>query len=116
MFFYGVKILITASLIVLITEIAKRSDSWGGLIAALPITTFLVLFWMYFEGVADKKIANHVTYTSFFVLPTLPMFVFFPAIIQRFGFWPAIFASLCITAGCIYIFNRFAEPLGFKII
>ncbi len=116
MVFYIAKILITASLIVLITEIAKRSDSWGGLIAALPITTFLILLWMYVEGAGDKKIAAHVSYTLFFVLPTLPMFVLFPFVISRFGFWPALVSGLVLTALCLYLFNLLAKPLGFNLL
>lgn len=115
MLFIVTKILVTASLIVLITEIAKRSDKWGGLVAALPVTTFLVLFWMYAEGAGDKKIASHIRYTLFFVLPTLPMFVLFPLVIARLGFWPAIASSVAITAICLYLFNLLAEPLGYKL-
>ena len=76
--FYIIKLIFTASLIVCISEIAKLSDKLGGLIAALPLTTFLVIFWMYIDGVPDQKISNHMVYTFFFVLPTLPMFLFFP--------------------------------------
>ena len=38
MVFYLTKLVITAALIVLITEVAKLSDKFGGLIAALPVT------------------------------------------------------------------------------
>ena len=43
-----VKLSFTAGLIVLITEVAKRSDKFGGLIAAMPIITILAILWMYF--------------------------------------------------------------------
>ncbi len=43
------KLFITAGFIVLITEIARRSDKFGGMVAALPLTTLLVIFWMHFE-------------------------------------------------------------------
>ena len=41
------KIVITALVIVTITEVAKLNDRIGGLIAALPITTFIILFWYF---------------------------------------------------------------------
>lgn len=34
-------------------------DRLGGLVAALPVVTILVLVWLWLEGVADSKIANH---------------------------------------------------------
>ena len=58
------KIIITAILIVAITEIAKLNDRIGGLIAALPITTFIILFWLYYENNTVEKISNHVKFES----------------------------------------------------
>ena len=87
MTFILTKLLLTASFIVLIAEIAKRSDKFGGMIAALPLTTLLVIFWMHFEGASDVKIANHISYTLFFIVPTLPMFFLFPWLIGKFGFF-----------------------------
>ena len=58
MAFYLAKLLLTSGLIVLITEVVKRSDKFGALIAALPLTTLLVISWMYFEQQPNKKIAD----------------------------------------------------------
>ena len=44
MIFYITKVLFTSVIIVLVTEIAKRSDKFGGLVAALPLTTILIIF------------------------------------------------------------------------
>jgi formate hydrogenlyase subunit 3/multisubunit Na+/H+ antiporter MnhD subunit len=41
--FMLVKLFFTAGLIVLITEVSKRSDKFGGLIAAMPIITILAI-------------------------------------------------------------------------
>ena len=42
MLYFVSKVLITAFLIVIITEIAKTNDRMGGLIAALPVTTIMI--------------------------------------------------------------------------
>ena len=109
------KLFVTAGFIVLITEIAKRSDKFGGMIAALPLTTLLVIFWMHFEGASDAKIANHITYTLFFIAPTLPMFFLFPWLIDKFGFFAAAFGSILLTMFCIYVFNVFSKTIGTRI-
>ena len=41
------KYLLTAAVVVIVSEAAKRSDKLGGLIAALPLVTFLTLIWLY---------------------------------------------------------------------
>ena len=116
MAFILTKLFFTAGFIVLITEIAKRSDKFGGMIAALPLTTLLVIFWMHFEGVSDAKIANHITYTLFFIAPTLPMFFLFPWLIGKFGFLAATIVSILLTIFCIHVFNVFSEAIGTRIL
>ncbi len=64
------KYAITAGLVVLISELAKRSDRLGGLVAALPLVTVLTLVWLYVEQQPTARIANHAWYTFWYVLPT----------------------------------------------
>ena len=116
MAFILTKLFVSAGFIVLISEIAKRNDKFGGMIAALPLTTLLVIFWMHFEGASAPKIANHITYTLFFIAPTLPMFFLFPWLIGKFGFLAAAAGSIVLTIFCIYVFNVFSESIGFRIL
>lgn len=81
------KYAITAFMVVLISEVAKRNDRLGGLLAALPLVTVLVLIWMKLEGQTQEKISAHAWYTFWYVVPTLPMFILFPFLCQRTGFW-----------------------------
>ena len=110
------KIVITAFVIVTITEVAKLNDRIGGLIAALPITTFIILFWLYYEDNSVEKISNHVSYTLLYVLPTLPMFLVFPYIINKFGFYWSIFISVLITAFFVIIVHYLSKKYGYKIL
>ncbi|MEL7696621.1 MULTISPECIES: DUF3147 family protein [Pantoea] len=87
------KYAITAFMVVLISETAKRSDRLGGLLAALPLVTVLVLVWMKLEGQTAEKISAHAWYTFWYVVPTLPMFILFPFLHQRYGFWLTL--TLC---------------------
>ena len=49
------KYLTTALVVVLVSEIAKRSDKLGALVAALPLVTILALIWLQIEtGSAEK--------------------------------------------------------------
>ena len=109
------KIFITSIIIVSITEIVKFNDRVGALIAALPLTTFIILFWLHYEGNSVEKISNHMSYTLLYVLPTLPMFLVFPYIINKFGFYWSIAISVFLTSFCIILVHFFFKKYGFKI-
>lgn len=105
------KVFITAGIIVLVTEIAKRSDRLGGAIAALPLMTILTLIWLYVEKQPTEKIANHAFYTFWYVLPTLPMFLAFPFLLDKFGFWMSLVISTIITVICFVITAQISKSV-----
>ncbi|MTD33050.1 DUF3147 family protein [Paludibacterium denitrificans] len=110
------KYLLTAAVVVLVSEFAKRSDKLGGFIAALPLVTFLALIWLYVEKQPPEKIANHAWYTFWYVLPTLPMFLAFPALLPRIGFWPTLLASVVITVVCFGVFALVVRRFGIELL
>ena len=109
MLFLITKIIVTAALIVLISEIAKVNDKLGGLIAAMPIITLLVILWMYYDGNSDEKISSHMSYTLLYIVPTIPMFLIFPFVISKFGFYIAFLISILITVISVTILNFFIK-------
>ena len=109
------KYLITAAVVVLITEVAKRSDRLGALVAALPIVTILALIWLYVENQSTEKIANHAWYTFWYAVPTLPMFLVFPWLLPRIGFWPTLAASVVITVVCFGLFAFLVKRFGIEL-
>ena len=110
------KYLITAAMVVLISEIAKRSDKLGGLVAALPLVTILALIWLYVEKQSPEKIANHAWYTFWYVVPTLPMFLAFPWLLARIGFWPTLATSIVITVVCFVAFAFLVKRIGIELL
>lgn len=110
------KYLVTAGMVVLISEIAKRSDRLGGLIAALPLVTVLTLTWLYIEKQSADKIANHAYYTFWYVIPTLPMFVIFPYLLKKYGFWSTLCLSMVITLIVFYIFAKVVKSFGINLL
>ncbi|MFC7299652.1 DUF3147 family protein [Herminiimonas aquatilis] len=110
------KYLITAGVVVLISELAKRSDKLGGLIAALPMITILTLIWLYLEKQPESKLANHAWYTFWYVIPTLPMFLVFPTLLPRIGFWPTLLVSAVITIACFALFAFVLRRFGIDLL
>ncbi len=111
-----VKYLITAGLVVLISEFAKRSDKLGGLVAALPLVTVLTLIWLYVEQQPASKIANHAYYTFWYVLPTLPMFLLFPYLLPKFGFVLTLLTCVLFTTLIFVIFALFIRQFGIDLL
>ena len=109
------KYLVTAGLVILVSELAKRSDKLGGLVAALPLVTVMTLIWLYLENQSMEKIANHAWYTFWYVLPTLPMFITFPVLLPKLDFWPTLIISIIITmvsfGGFALLLRRFGIEL-----
>jgi F0F1-type ATP synthase assembly protein I len=110
------KYLITAAVVVLVSEIAKRSDKLGGFIAALPMVTLLALVWLHVENQPESKVANHAWYTLWYVIPTLPMFAAFPALLARIGFWPTMLACVAITVACFGAFALLMRRFGIELL
>ena len=111
-----IKYLLTSVVVVGVSEIAKRSDRIGGLIAALPLVTLLALIWLYVEKQPEQKIANHAWYTFWYVVPTLPMFLAFPALLPRIGFWPTLLACIVITIVCFGLFALLVRRFGIDLL
>ncbi len=98
MLYYIAKVLISALVIVAVSEIAKRSSLFGALIAALPLTSLLAIIWMRLERVETEKITELSQSVFWLVLPSLLLFVLFPALVNRgMHFWLSLSISIAAT-------------------
>jgi len=110
------KYLLTAGIVVFVSEVAKRSDKLGSFITAIPLITILTLLWLYVDNQPEEKIANHAYYTFWYVIPTLPMFLVFPYLLPKLGF--GISLGIYIL-GTIILFGLFAlllKSFGIELI
>ncbi len=110
------KYLLTAAVVMGVSELARRSDRLGGLLAALPRVTVLTLIRLHLEHQPTEKIANHAWYTFWYVLPTLPMFLLFPWLLQRLGFWPGLLASAVCTVLCFGLLALLLRRYGVDLL
>src|SRR5215469_12825782 len=93
-----VKVLITAILVVAISEIAKRSSIAGALLASLPLTSLLALIWLYRDTGDAMQAANLARGIFWLVLPSLAFFLVFPAGVKAgWTFWTSMGAGIGAT-------------------
>ncbi|NIP30288.1 MAG: hypothetical protein GTO02_13645 [Candidatus Dadabacteria bacterium] len=103
MFYYILKLIISALLIVLISEIAKKSSFIGALIASVPLISIIAIFWIYFDTQDLGLIAKFSKNIFWLVLPSLIFFVIFPVLLKyQINFYISIFSSLSIMIICYF--------------
>ena len=107
-----VKYLVTAGVVVAVSQAAKLSDRLGGVLAALPVVTVLTLIWLHVENQSQEKIANHAWYTFWYVLPTLPMFLVFPWLLPKWGFWLTLLTCCVFSVLCFGLFAFVVKRFG----
>ncbi|MEQ8266293.1 MAG: DUF3147 family protein [Parvibaculum sp.] len=93
-----VKAALSGILVMIVSETAKRSPAFGALVASLPLVSVLAIVWLWRETGDTARIAAHAEATFWYVLPSLPMFLIFPAMLRNgIGFWPALAAGCAVT-------------------
>jgi hypothetical protein len=100
---YVIKVLVTATVVVAVTEIAKRNSLWAAALASLPLTSLLAFVWLYFDGVSPERIANLSTSILWLVLASLVLFVVLPLMLRAgVNFWLSLIVS-CAATGAAYV-------------
>lgn len=103
MIHYLIKLFLSAAVIATVTEVAKRNNFAASIIHSLPLTSLLAFIWLYVEQKDSVLIAKHSFGTFWFVLPTLPMFLMLPWLLNKgMTFWPAL--GLCIGGTVVLYF------------
>ena len=115
MLYFIIKICITAVVVVLVAEIAKRSSLLAGLIVSIPLTTFLALIWLYWETRDTQKIIDLSNSTLLMVIPSLTFFIFLPILLKfNLPFIVSMTGSVVLTAACYWMFIKFLEKFNFS--
>ena len=110
-----IKTLISAAIIAMVSEIAKRSPAFAALIASLPLISVLGMLWIYQETSDVQRIASHAEATFWLVLPSLPMFLLLPAMLRHgFGFYLALALNVALTALLYFGMVKIGATFGLK--
>ena len=100
MIYLIIKAAVSGIVVMAVSEIARRSPAFGGLVASLPLVSILAMIWLWRDTADTGRLAAQSQATFWFVLPSLPMFLIFPAMLRHgLGFWPALALSCLLTMG-----------------
>ncbi len=89
------KVLLSATVVLAVSELSKRSSFWGGLLASLPLTSLLAFVWLHQDTGDVQKTADLSWSIFWLVLPSLVLFVLLPVLLKRgVSFYPALGLSV----------------------
>lgn len=110
MMHFLVKVLLTALVVAASSELSKRFTAWGAILASLPLTSLLVLSWLYLDTKDAAKVSSLSMGIFWAVLPSLLFFLVLPFLLKRgWGYWPALGAS---SAAMFAGYTAYAALLG----
>jgi hypothetical protein len=111
-----IKAVLSGVIVMIVSEVARRSPGVGGLIASLPLVSILGILWLWRDTADLERIASHAESTFWFVLPSLPMFLVLPTMLRRgVEFWTALGAS-CVLTMVLYAVTIWLLPkLGINV-
>ncbi len=113
---YIIKILVSAVLITLVSEVSKKTGYLGGLIASLPITSMLALFWLYNDTKNSDKVAELSIGILLFVIPSMVFFIVLPILLKKeLNFYLALIISSGIMVSSYALFSLILSRFGIKI-
>ncbi len=116
MSYYLVKLAVTTILIVLISEIAKRSSFVGALLASIPLVSVLAMIWLYVDTKDASKVSALATGVFWLVLPSLALFIALPLLLkQGINFYTSMSLSIGITVVCYWIMVVTLNHFGIKL-
>jgi len=102
------KIALSALVIALATEVAKRDSFWGALIVALPLTSLLTMSFLYAEN-RDNELVTRFARDILLLVPVSLVF-FLPFVFEsrtRFGFVPNLAIGIVLLALGVLALRRF---------
>jgi hypothetical protein len=96
---YALKIGLSALILVVVAEVAKRSTFWAAALASLPLISLLAFVWLYLDTGDVQKVAALAGGIFWLVLPSLLLFVLLPILLRSgLGFWLSLVVSSAATA------------------
>ena len=116
MLYYSLKIVITTVLIVIISEIAKRSTLMGGVLASVPLISVLAIIWLYVDTKNTVLISEFSMSIFWLVIPSLAFFIVLPFLLHKeLHFYISLSLAIITTIACYYLMIIALHKFGIKI-
>lgn len=107
------KILFTAIIVVVISEIAKKSTLIAGIVASIPLTSLLAFVWLHFDTQDIESIRVLSRNILLMIPPSLTFFISLYFIVGwNMSFYLSLFISIILTAIVYWLYFYILSFLG----
>ena len=114
--YYILKILISALLIVAISELAKRSSLMGAIVASIPLVSIMAMIWLYIDTQDVEKISAFSVNIFWLILPSLVLFIALSVFLKiGWGFYVSLSISITIMIASYFAMIAALNYFGIKI-
>ncbi|MDA1477899.1 DUF3147 family protein [Bacillus changyiensis] len=102
--FLIIKIIVSAVLIGIVTEIARKYPEAGGIIAALPLVSLLSLFWLSVQGATPKYLSQFAVGVLWgFPATAVLLVIVVLSLKASFSFMLSFIFGICGWGGCLLL-------------
>jgi ABC-type xylose transport system permease subunit len=116
MLYFITKTIVSAIIIVAISEISKRSSFLGAILASLPLVSFLGMIWLYIDTNSKEKVSQLSMSVFWMVIPSLSLFLVLPILLKReLNFYLALIISTLIMVIIYFIMIYILKRVGITI-
>ncbi|MEC9488643.1 MAG: DUF3147 family protein [Halanaerobium sp.] len=116
MFYTVIKTIISAVIIVAISEIAKRSSLLGAILASLPLVSFLGMIWLYIDTKSVERVAQLSSSIFWMVIPSLSLFIILPVLLRHdINFYLSLAVSTTVMVLIYFIMLAVLKRFGIEI-
>jgi len=116
MWYFITKVVVSAVLIVAISELAKRSSLMGAILASIPLTSVIAMIWLYHDTGDTARISALANNIVWLVLPSLALFISLPLLLKTgLGFYLSLFISIVLTVLCYTMMINGLRLLGIEV-
>jgi len=110
-----IKTIVTALVIVAISEIARRSSLFAGILASIPLTSVLAMTWLYFDTRNVKSVIELSNSVLLLIPPSIIFFLTFPFLLKKIDFLISLAISILLTALTYWIYISVLTKFGVKL-
>ena len=111
-----IKTIITALVVVAVSEIAKKSSLLAGILASIPLTSFLAFIWLYWETNDSQKVIDLSNSIILMIIPSFTFFIALPLSLKfNLSFLSSMVISVLTTIIVYWIYINLLNKFGISL-
>lgn len=110
------KVALSALIIVIVSEVAKRSSALAAILASLPLTSILAFVFLYLETKDVEKVSALSNGILWMIIPSFALFIALPVLLKKgVAFHWALLAGMSLTAIAYFLMIAVLVRFGIRL-